>query len=140
MAAFGGVVLTCAVQSRKAVTVLPEAKHASGPNARALSRSAYRGLLVMHCLAGLVLLALLLAYFVGFGAGFGELVERLREKDELPDLTLFVCTSCPVPVAAIAIGPRHRRGSPLRAGPFAAKATLASGRVVQSSFGGPVHP
>jgi type II secretory pathway component PulF len=53
---------------------------------RALSRAAFWVMLLIHCVAGFVLFAVL----VGFVPKFERLFEQLRERGELPAVTVFV--------------------------------------------------
>jgi len=53
---------------------------------RALSRTAFWILLLVHCFAGLQLFVLL----VGVAPRFDAMFARLRERAELPSLTVFV--------------------------------------------------
>ena len=53
---------------------------------RALSKVAFWGMLLIHCIAGLVLFAML----IGFVREFEELFERLRERAELPAITVYM--------------------------------------------------
>ena len=70
-------------------TVFESEEPFSSPNGRALSRRAYRAMLVVHGIAGLVLLALLVTYFVGFKPRFREIFGRLDEVGELPGFSWF---------------------------------------------------
>ena len=90
-----GIALTWAVRSREAVSALPDTGYSSGPNDRALSRSAYRTSLIVHGLASLTLLALLVTYFVGVEPKFREIIEKFDEAGQLGGILWFAARVSP---------------------------------------------
>jgi hypothetical protein len=78
-----GFVLAWAVRTRKPAIALSDLRRDSSSNGRALAGNAYRGLLVVHGLLCLVMLALL-AYVLFGESSICRVLERLDEKGELP--------------------------------------------------------